>query len=203
MTRGQARRGSGLCRNLSAHLRRPRQSRAAPGRGVPAAANAAPARCPTAPPGTRSPTKCSTISISSARKIHSAWALTTSEGIIVIDTLFDYAIEPEIVDGLTSWARSARRQIRADQPRAWRPRPRRGAAAEPLRRQGGDGRGRLGFHGAASRHRRGRGAQARHRRGTGRPEITLGDTTIDVIATPGHTPGTLSYIFPVKDRGAR
>jgi metallo-beta-lactamase class B len=35
-------------------------------------------------------------------RIHSAWALTTSDGIIVIDTLFDYAIEPEIVDGLTA-----------------------------------------------------------------------------------------------------
>ena len=35
-------------------------------------------------------------------KIHSAWALTTSDGIIVIDTLFDYAIEPEMVEGLTS-----------------------------------------------------------------------------------------------------
>ena len=34
-------------------------------------------------------------------KIHSAWALTTSDGIIVIDTLFDYAIEPEIVEGVT------------------------------------------------------------------------------------------------------
>ena len=44
-------------------------------------------------------------------------------------------------------------------------------------------------------------AEARHRRGAGRPKITLGDTTVDVIATPGHTPGTLSYLFPVKDRG--
>ena len=35
-------------------------------------------------------------------RIHSAWALTTSDGIIIIDTLFDYAIEPEIVDGLTT-----------------------------------------------------------------------------------------------------
>lgn len=35
-------------------------------------------------------------------KIHSSWALTTSDGIIVIDTLFDYAIEPEIVEGLTT-----------------------------------------------------------------------------------------------------
>ena len=37
-------------------------------------------------------------------KIHSAWALTTSDGIIVIDTLFDYAIEPEIVEGLAKLA---------------------------------------------------------------------------------------------------
>ena len=35
-------------------------------------------------------------------KIHSAWALTTSDGIVLIDTLFDYAIEPEIVEGLTT-----------------------------------------------------------------------------------------------------
>jgi metallo-beta-lactamase class B len=33
-------------------------------------------------------------------------------------------------------------------------------------------------------------------------KITLGDTTVTIVATPGHTPGTLSYVFPVKD-GAR
>jgi len=32
-------------------------------------------------------------------------------------------------------------------------------------------------------------------------KITLGDTTVSVIATPGHSPGTLSFIFPVKDGG--
>jgi len=32
-------------------------------------------------------------------------------------------------------------------------------------------------------------------------KVTLGDTTVDVVFTPGHTPGTLSYIFPVKDKG--
>ena len=31
--------------------------------------------------------------------------------------------------------------------------------------------------------------------------IGTGDTTIEVLATPGHTRGTLSYIFPVKDGG--
>lgn len=32
-------------------------------------------------------------------------------------------------------------------------------------------------------------------------EITLGDTTIKVLFTPGHTPGGLSFIFPVHDNG--
>src|SRR5579871_5358427 len=33
-------------------------------------------------------------------KIHGAWAVTTSQGIIVIDALYGYAAEPEIADGL-------------------------------------------------------------------------------------------------------
>ena len=32
-------------------------------------------------------------------------------------------------------------------------------------------------------------------------KLTVGDTTINIVYTPGHTPGTLSYIFPVKDGG--
>src|SRR5262245_52747490 len=31
---------------------------------------------------------------------YSAWALTTSAGIILIDTLYDYSVEAEVVDGL-------------------------------------------------------------------------------------------------------
>src|SRR5205814_629481 len=33
-------------------------------------------------------------------KFHSAWALTSSDGIILIDTLYDYASEEAIVGGL-------------------------------------------------------------------------------------------------------
>src|SRR5438477_11611528 len=33
-------------------------------------------------------------------KIHSSWALTTSEGIILIDTLYDYNSEEAIVEGM-------------------------------------------------------------------------------------------------------
>ena len=31
--------------------------------------------------------------------------------------------------------------------------------------------------------------------------LSLGDTTIEVYATPGHTPGALSFAFPVSDHG--
>ena len=31
---------------------------------------------------------------------YSAWALTTSDGIILVDTIFDYSVEDEVVNGL-------------------------------------------------------------------------------------------------------
>ena len=33
-------------------------------------------------------------------KLHSAWALQTSDGLIVIDALFDYAVKDSVVEGL-------------------------------------------------------------------------------------------------------
>ena len=33
-------------------------------------------------------------------------------------------------------------------------------------------------------------------------KLTLGDTTVEFYFTPGHTPGTVSIIYPVKDGGA-
>jgi metallo-beta-lactamase class B len=32
-------------------------------------------------------------------------------------------------------------------------------------------------------------------------KLTLGDTTVQIVSTPGHSPGTLSYVFPVKNQG--
>lgn len=36
-----------------------------------------------------------------------------------------------------------------------------------------------------------------------RDQVTLGDTTVQMIVTPGHTLGTISMIFPVMDKGTR
>jgi metallo-beta-lactamase class B len=135
-------------------------------------------------------------------KIHSSWALTTSQGIIVIDTLFDYAIEPEIVQGLTQLRLNPRdikyvliSHAHGDHDQG---------AAQLQRRYGAKVvMGAADWDSTLQRPATAAGGVPKRDVAVG-PEgtkITLGDTTVDVIATPGHTPGTLSFVFPVKDAG--
>jgi metallo-beta-lactamase class B len=135
-------------------------------------------------------------------KVHSAWALTTSEGIIVIDTLFDYAIEPEMVEGLTTLKLNPRdikyvliSHAHGDHDQ--------GAALLQNRYGAKVVMGAADWDSTLQRPATAAGGVPKRDSIVeleGR-KITLGDTTVDVIATPGHTPGTLSFIFPVKDAG--
>jgi metallo-beta-lactamase class B len=135
-------------------------------------------------------------------KIHSSWALTTSQGIIVIDTLFDYAIDPEIVDGLTKLGLDPRNikyvlisHAHGDHDQ--------GAAILQSRFGAKVVMGAADWDSTLKRPADAAGGVPKRDIAVG-PEgykLTLGDTTVDVIATPGHTPGTLSYLFPVKDGG--
>src|SRR4051794_22463054 len=135
-------------------------------------------------------------------KIHSSWALTTNAGIILIDTLFDYAVEPEIVDGLTTLGLDPRTvkyvlisHAHGDHDQ--------GAALLQSRYGAKIVMGAADWDSTLQRQASAPGGVPKRDVVVG-PEgtrITLGDTAVDVIATPGHTPGTLSYIFPVKDRG--
>jgi len=135
-------------------------------------------------------------------KVHSAWALTTSEGIIVIDTLFDYAIEPEMVEGLTTLKLNSRdikyvliSHAHGDHDQ--------GAALLQNRYGAKVVMGAADWDSTLQRPATAPGGVPKRDivvEPAGR-KVTLGDTTVDVIATPGHTPGTLSFIFPVKDAG--
>jgi metallo-beta-lactamase class B len=134
-------------------------------------------------------------------KIHSSWALTTTQGIIVIDTLFDYAIEPEIVEGLTTLRLNPRdikyvliSHAHGDHDQ--------GAALLQNRFGAKVVMGAADWNATLQRPATAAGGvPKRDVVVDADTKITLGDTTVDVIATPGHTPGTLSYIFPVKDGG--
>ena len=133
-------------------------------------------------------------------RIHSAWALTTSEGIIVIDTLFDYAIEPEMIEGLTTLGLDPRTikyvlisHAHGDHDQ--------GAALLQSRYGAKIVMGAADWDSTLQRAATVPGGVPKRDVvvGAGGLKLKLGDTTVDVIATPGHTPGTLSYFFPVKD----
>jgi len=135
-------------------------------------------------------------------KIHSSWALTTSDGIIVIDTLFDYAIEPEIVEGLTTLGLNPRTikyvlisHAHGDHDQ--------GAALLQSRYGAKIVMGTADWDSTLQRPASAPGGVPKRDIAVG-PEglkLTLGDTKVEIIATPGHTPGTLSFFVPVKDGG--
>jgi metallo-beta-lactamase class B len=132
--------------------------------------------------------------------IHSAWALTTSDGIIVIDTLFDYAVEPEMVEGMRTLGLDPRNikyvlitHAHGDHDQ--------GAALLQSRYGAKVVMGSVDWDATLQRPETATGGVPKRDIAVG-PEglkITLGGTTVEAVPTPGHSPGTLSYLFPVKD----
>jgi metallo-beta-lactamase class B len=133
---------------------------------------------------------------------HSSWALTTSDGIIIIDTNFAWATQPEIIDGLTTLGLNPRdikyviiSHAHGDHDQ--------GAAELQTRFGAKVVMGAADWDATLQRPATAAGGVPKRDIAVG-PEgtsITLGDTTVTVVATPGHSPGTLSYVFPVKDQG--
>jgi metallo-beta-lactamase class B len=133
---------------------------------------------------------------------HSSWAVTTSAGIIVIDTNFSWAIEPEIIEGLTKLGLNPRdvkyviiSHAHGDHDQ--------GAALLQSRYGAKVVMGEADWDATLQRPANAAGGVPKRDITVelGGTKLTLGDTTVDIIATPGHTPGTLSYVFPVKDQG--
>ena len=134
---------------------------------------------------------------------HSSWALRTSEGIILIDTNFAWATQPEIIDGLTTLGLDPRQikyviisHAHGDHDQG---------AAELQRRYGAKVvMGAADWESTLQRPATAAGGVPTRDVAVapeGSTKITLGDTTVTAVPTPGHTPGTLSYVFPVKDQG--
>jgi metallo-beta-lactamase class B len=173
---------------------------AAPQRGQPPAAQ--PQRPPGPPPRSEwhaEPAKVFDNLYYLGQTEYSAWAVTTSAGIIVVDTLFDYSVEDEIVNGLTklgldpstiryvlvshghidhvggAWFLQERFSARVIMSAADWDLVSRSTAAFPKPR-----RDMVAVDGQ---------------------QLTLGDTTLTMYLTPGHTPGTISTLIPVKDHG--
>jgi metallo-beta-lactamase class B len=134
-------------------------------------------------------------------KIHSSWALTTSDGIIVIDTLFTYNSEEEIVGGLKKLGLDPA-QVKyviithAHSDHVGGAKLMQDRFKSHIVMGGPDWdsieKSANGYPG---------GKPKRDIVADDGQKITLGDTSVTIVTTPGHTPGTLSMIFPVKDHG--
>jgi metallo-beta-lactamase class B len=129
---------------------------------------------------------------------YSSWAVTTSQGIILIDAIYDYSVEDEVVGGLKKLGLNP-----AD------------VKYVLVSHAHGD------HYGGAKYMHDHFGSRVLlskedwdvldRSRDANKPvrdiemkdgdKLTLGDTTITMYLTPGHTPGTISTIFQVKDHG--
>ena len=133
--------------------------------------------------------------------VHSAWALTTSDGIILIDTIYPYNSEELIVGGLQKLGLDPKNikyviisHAHGDHI----------GGAEMLQTRYG-ARVVMGAPDwdlvAKYPNRYKTMAPKRDIVATDGMKITLGGQTVTTWLTPGHTPGTLSYTFSVLDRG--
>ena len=134
-------------------------------------------------------------------KIHSSWAIVGNQGIIVIEALYDYAAKDEILDGMKKLGLD-KNQVKyvilshahADH----------------------DGGAKLlqdeipGVHliygaedwEAVDKSTNHAGGKPKHDMvGTDGMKVSVGDASVQIVTMPGHTPGTLSYLFEVRDNG--
>jgi len=128
---------------------------------------------------------------------YTAWAVTTSAGIIVIDPLFEYSVEEEVVNGLSKLGLDPKsiRYVVVSHAHSDHV-----AGAALLQERFG---ARVVMSAddwellATDPER-----WPKAKRDLVAPDgykLTLGDTTLVLYVTPGHTLGTISSIIPVKD----
>lgn len=131
---------------------------------------------------------------------YSAWAVTTTDGIIIIDPIFDYSVEEEVVNGLKSLGFDPNTikyvlisHAHSDHVG--------GASflqdrfnAKVIMSEADWGL----LEGTRASWRKPR----RELVATDGQKLTLGDTTLTLHLTPGHTLGTISTLIPVRDGAA-
>lgn len=134
-------------------------------------------------------------------KIHTSWALTTSDGIIIIDTIYPYNSEELIIGGLEKLGLDPNdikyvviSHAHGDHI----------GGSEILQTRFG---AQVVMGGPdwdlveKYPNRFKTMAPKRNITATDGMKLTLGDTTLNIFLTPGHTEGTLSYTFTAFDNG--
>ncbi|MEO6187071.1 MAG: MBL fold metallo-hydrolase, partial [Steroidobacteraceae bacterium] len=127
----------------------------------------------------------------------SVWGLRTSAGIILVDSIFDYSVEAEVIDGLRSLGIDPAeiRYVIISHAHADH-----SGGAGILQRRGA----RIVMSEADWQLYEKSNDKIKATRdivATDGMPITLGGSTVRVYLTPGHTQGTISTVLPVHDGG--
>jgi metallo-beta-lactamase class B len=130
---------------------------------------------------------------------YSSWAVTTSDGIIIVDAIYDYAVEDEVVGGLKKLGLDPATIKYVIVSHGHRDQA---GGAKFLQEQFGarvlmsatdwD----LIEHDTAAWPKPKRDMSV-----SDGQKLTLGETTLTMYLTPGHTLGTISTLIPVRDNG--
>jgi metallo-beta-lactamase class B len=129
---------------------------------------------------------------------YSAWAITTSQGIILLDAIFDYSVEAEVDDGLKKLGLNPAdiKYVIVSHGHLDH-----AGGAKHLQEQ-------YGAHLIMSAadydlldQQNPTWKPKRDMVATDGQKLTLGDTTLTLYLTPGHTEGTISTLIPVRDGG--
>jgi metallo-beta-lactamase class B len=169
--------------------------------GGPPAANATPRATPPREQWHAEPAKVADNLYFLGERAHNSWALVGSQGIILIEALYDYATADEVTGGM--------RKLGLDMNKV------KYAVMSHAHADHDGGAAYLqdaipGVHlvyGAADwdavdKSTTRPGGKPKHDMvGTDGMTLSVGDASIQIITMPGHTPGTLSYLFEVKDHG--
>jgi metallo-beta-lactamase class B len=134
-------------------------------------------------------------------KVHNAWALVGSDGIIVFEALFDYAAPDEIADGMRKLGLDVNKvkyvllsHAHADHD----------GGARFLQDKMPNAKlvyGGPDWDAVEKSTNRAGGKPKRDTVGADGMKLSVGDAAVQIVTTPGHTAGTLSFLFEVKDNG--
>ncbi len=129
---------------------------------------------------------------------YSVWAITTSRGVVVLDTIFDYSVEDEVVNGMKKMGLDPADIKYAVVSHAH---PDHDGGARFLQEHYGT-RVIMSPADWDVLDKTPTGTKPkRDIEATDGQKLTLGDTTLTLYITPGHTPGTISTVFSVNDNG--
>jgi metallo-beta-lactamase class B len=131
---------------------------------------------------------------------YSAWAITTSQGIILLDAIFDYSVEAEVDEGLRKLGLNPAdiRYVIISHGHLDH-----AGGAKHLQEKYGS---RLIMSAADYDLLDQQNPSWKPKRdmvATDGMKVTLGDFTMTLYLTPGHTEGTISTVFPVRDGNAK